>query len=535
MGDASPYIPLGRYLDVFYLYLRDGGQVVGFKKFGRDILMQHIAPKAYWIEHYKKGNGEGIDWEGAIADICAACRSKVWTGEGLRRTGLWRDGECITAHLGDRLLVDGELSTEMVRDGYIYEKGRRVACDTVSALEVAGCQIFLDVTQMFPWTNSRYVPIYAGWCVLAFIGGALDWRPHIWVTGKAESGKSKLVKNVTLPVLSGMVLNIGGASTMAGIGQALKGRSCPVVFDEMEGDDTATNHRIKSILRMVRGASVETGAEVARGTANGTPRMEDIRSMFYFSSVAHSLEGAANTSRTEVVELDNALFAQPWSEVAEAAKGLQGDYGARFAGRAIRMIPVIRQNIEVFTEAFYKAKLGSARDFDMLAAFMSGYTSLLCDNVVTVEWASALIAQYNWKVERVKVRDEDDLWRYILDCEILVEFDTNARRNFHATVGELLDFAIGFVALGEEPPISMEKSAQVLGRFGIAIEGQWIYVRNGAQRIREALSGTRWDGKFEGTLKRIAGARLTDNSMRFGPGTPKGRALMIPSGYLRES
>ena len=36
--------------------------------------------------------------------------------------------------------------------------------------------------------------LLAGWVALAPVCGALGWRPHAWITGKAGSGKTTIMK-----------------------------------------------------------------------------------------------------------------------------------------------------------------------------------------------------------------------------------------------------------------------------------------------------------------------------------------------------
>ena len=43
---------------------------------------------------------------------------------------------------------------------------------------------FVQIYESLRWESPVYGKLCAGWVFLAPICGALDWRPHIWVTGE---------------------------------------------------------------------------------------------------------------------------------------------------------------------------------------------------------------------------------------------------------------------------------------------------------------------------------------------------------------
>ena len=75
--------------------------------------------------------------------------------------------------------------------------------------------------------------LLAGWVALAPTCGCLDWRPHIWLTGGAGTGKS-LIHRFISPLLHDMGVPVSGNTTEAGLRQTLKSDALPVVFDEAE-------------------------------------------------------------------------------------------------------------------------------------------------------------------------------------------------------------------------------------------------------------------------------------------------------------
>ena len=91
-----------------------------------------------------------------------------------------------------------------------------------------------------------------GWLSIALIGGALDWRPHVFLFGPPNTGKTTL-HNLVAALLTPMVVAADGQSTEAGIRQRQGPDALPVVVDEFETDTEA--RRLQSVLRLARSAS----------------------------------------------------------------------------------------------------------------------------------------------------------------------------------------------------------------------------------------------------------------------------------------
>src|SRR3546814_10759108 len=87
--------------------------------------------------------------------------------------------------------------------------------------------------------------LLAGWIAIAVICGALNWRPHVWLTGSSGSGKSWLLDNVIRPLIGAIAVYCQSNSTEAGIRQTLATDARPVLFDEAESEDAKAQVRIQ--------------------------------------------------------------------------------------------------------------------------------------------------------------------------------------------------------------------------------------------------------------------------------------------------
>ena len=100
----------------------------------------------------------------------------------------------------------------------------------------------LELAQRFQWDVPASGMLLAGWVALAPICGALDWRPHIWLTGGAGTGKSAILDRFISPLLADMGVPSGN-TTEAGLRQTLKSDALPIVFDEAESNEKADQTR----------------------------------------------------------------------------------------------------------------------------------------------------------------------------------------------------------------------------------------------------------------------------------------------------
>ena len=100
----------------------------------------------------------------------------------------------------------------------------------------------LETARLFRWERDVSGVLFGGWVALAPICGALQWRPHGWITGEAGCGKTTAIEDFAYPLLNGVAVYAQGNSSEAGIRQDLAGDSLPVVFDELEANNERRRH-----------------------------------------------------------------------------------------------------------------------------------------------------------------------------------------------------------------------------------------------------------------------------------------------------
>ena len=167
---------------------------------------------------------------------------------------------------------------------YIYEQGAPLGFDASNPLSSAEASKLLELTKMVRWEREVNAHLLAGWCVVATICGALKWRPHIWITGGAGTGKTWILGAIVKPLLNTIALFVQGSTTEPGLRQALKTDALPVAFDEAEGGDTRNDQeRMQSVLNLMRAASAEDGGNMIKGGQGGSGAISyQTRSCFCF-------------------------------------------------------------------------------------------------------------------------------------------------------------------------------------------------------------------------------------------------------------
>jgi putative DNA primase/helicase len=408
-GNGEPFACLGYDSDGYYYQPQATGQVVrlGSSAHG-GVNLCRLAPLAYWETLYPCKRG--VNWTAAASDLfCRQALVGMFDPDQLRGRGAWWDrGRCVL-HLGDRLLIDGHpqpinaplaSSFHYQRAAALQGPGEHLPLSDEEALAV------LTIADRFRWDVPASAFLLAGWVTLAPICGALRWRPHVWLTAAAGSGKSAILDRYVNVLLGDMRLVVVGNSTEAGIRQSLRSDALPVVLDEAESNERADQQRIQAILALARVASSESQAATVKGTPAGEVSRFKVRSMFLLSSIATGLKQGADRRRFAQLTLRNPVeipLAQRQAHWQALDRDLEElitpQFGARLLARTIALLPVILQAVKVSTRV-------AARHFDSQAlgdqygTLLAGAWALQSSLVPTEQQVQELIEGTDWSSYR---------------------------------------------------------------------------------------------------------------------------------------
>jgi putative DNA primase/helicase len=489
-----------------------------------------LAPLNWWEMHFPPPSEKTkIDTPAAANFLIQTAHKRgIYDPTRIRGRGAWEDEGRIVFHHGGYLSVDG-VPTDItaIKSRYVYELNRSLPEPAEDALTSDEGEALLSIAERFRWATPGSAALMLGWVALAPVCGALPWRPHLWLTGGAGSGKSTVLTKFGHHLLSGIDVYALGKSTEPGIRQELKSDARPVMMDESESNEEDDVRRIQNILGLIRQASSETGAKTYKGTATGHALSFDVRSMFCLASIQVALKQKADIDRLTVLALRSTTeeekdgAGEEWRTLREILHGLHKDrtLPARLLRRVIDQLPVTLQAITVFCDAAAD-KFGSQRDGDQYGTLLAGAWSLISTQVPTREQAVELIERYDWSEYRER-SDEDESKRALA---ALLEAHIRVHGGIEVTVFELV------AAASQRPTdvvdLTAPKAQAFLERHGLKVKDNHLLVSNTSVELRNLMSGTQFAADLRGLLLRTPGAIKWEKAVKFSGAVS--RAIALP-------
>lgn len=487
-----------------------------------------------WWEMNFPGERVNIDTKAAAQFIIrTAERRGIFDNEKIRGRGAWLDEQRMVYHHGSHLSVDGaHVDVTRIKSKYIYEMAPAMQFPGDTMLTSDEGQRIIDIMKMFRWSVGGSALLFSGWIALAPICGAIPWRPHLWMTGGAGSGKSSLAK-FGHSLLKGTDVFAQGNSSEAGIRQRLRADARPVIMDESESNEEGDAKRVQSILGLIRQASTESDAETLKGTTDGTGTTYHIRSMFCLASIQVALKNKADIDRLTVLTLKSgkeadAASGTDWSKIKECLYQLTGredsTVRARLLRRSIELLPVTLKNIDVFSSVGADV-FGSQRDGDQYGALLAGAWSLISVEVASREQARIFFDAHDWQ----ELRDNADTDESQRALSSLMEAHIRVKGGVELTVHELIKLASGKDASITD--INDVTADAVLQRYGMKLKGGWLVMANNSTELRKLMHGTTFEADWRGMLLRVEGADKNGNKPERFNGV-QNKCIRLPLGPL---
>lgn len=526
---GRPYRPLGVNDGAYYYLPHRTNQVISISAAGmgsKTNLLQ-LAPLE-WLEGFYGEKG-CVNWLMCANALMRECEQVgTFDTTRIRGRGAWHDNGRSVLHMGDHLLVDGVATSIKDHDTrYIYERKPPMEDDrNTSPASASNGVAVAEIFDMLNWQHDTHAILAAGWSILAPICGSLDWRPHMWLTGRRGSGKTYIQEQIITPLIGNSALMVQSNSTEAGIRQTLEHDARPVVFDEAESEDKQGQRRMQGTIELARQASSEGGSVIAKGSAGGRALSYKSRSMFLMGSVNVSLSQAADKSRFTVVQVmpprRGAEGVADFERLTKAVNGtLTKAFCASIRARAYRMIPIIRHNAEVFARAVAASVDGERRTGDQYGALLAGYYCLMSDEKVKDEHAMTFVSSMNWDEARdaESASDEQRCIDEIMQAQIGVDTEYGVK---FRSIGELIEIAIDPMPVGS---VKQNSADDALRRHGLNVSESHVIVSESHKALRKIMEGTPWAAGWSRLLVRLPGADSVSCARFAGTRT---RATRIP-------
>lgn len=491
-----------------------------------------LAPLEWWQTNFPKGKSKSsFNVEGAMNWLMRSGDAVgIYSPNNTRGRGAWMDNGKVVIHVGDRLVVDGqERKLGKLETRFVYEASNPLSFPTENPLSNKEANRLIEIMNLVNWERPINAHLLAGWCVIAPICGALRWRPHIWITGAAGTGKSWVFNSVVRRLLGKNVLAVQSETSEAGIRQSLGNDAIPIVFDEAEGEDKRARERMDAVLSLMRASSAEDGGVMIKGSAGGRAQMYRIRSCFAFASIGVQIQHQSDRGRVTILGLikpHEKVRAERWDQLKKLHRDiLTQEFVARLQARTISLMPVILDNADTFAEAV-AYELGEQRTGDQLGALLAGAYSLYSSNRITLDAAIEWVRSKDWSEEKMLdvSRDEHALLSRLMDYIVKVDGP-----NVERTIGELILIASGY---NHDENVSIHTAHQRLIRYGFKVEQDSFLISQSNSNLLKLVADTAWVKSVGRTLMRVEGAQQV-TSARFGPGQIS-RAVKIPLKWLKE-
>jgi putative DNA primase/helicase len=524
----KPFEILGYNRNVYYYLPRNTMQVLELTPAShtKNNLIA-LAPLSYWESQYPKKNGFDIDM--AInALMHRAAQVGIFSSDRIRGRGAWVDKQRAVVNLGSDVYVDGKLCRPVDVDSkYLYEAGEPLPLTFEQPATTEEAHRLVRICERLTWESPVSAQLLAGWCVIAPVCGALEWRSHIWVTGPASAGKSTVMNRIIKSVVGPVGIFVEGNTTEPGLRQTIGHDARPVIYDEAESEDRNRAQAMQAVLSLARISS--SGGEVVKGSQDGDAKRYSARSCFCFSSINTAI--AHHADETRISKLVLRRNEAPDREVhykeltRDISQWLTPEYAAKMFARSVAHITTLLANIRTFTDAL-DSILGNRRAADQIGPMLAGLYLCHSTNRITFDKAVDWIRERHWGEHAALDGSNDE--RKLLTVLMM------KRARLPLSDGRTRDLTFGELVLhvaGSQNIIGLDRdeAANELGRNAIKVEkdkGRFI-ISNSAPPISAILENTPWAKDWRRPLRALPGAEPTDPT-RFAPGmNHRGTAIPI--------
>jgi putative DNA primase/helicase len=478
-------------------------------------VMISLMDRAEWGEFYEKDGG-GIAWDAAMNDLIRRAEQKsVFDPSRVRGTGAWVDNGTVVINDGENLWYKNERHGLHDSPGsFVYERGKFCPYNNTAPMKKEEASKIIDILCKIKWKNKMSPAVMAGWILLAPFGGALRWRPHVWLSGPKGGGKSWILENIIYPMVGNEFGITGyGSSTTAGIRNALANSSMLTVMDEMESDNPKHAEAIEQILRAYReGSSGSSGMTATlHGTQDGDGKRWIVSSMALFASIGAAMKHGADRRRFTVCELymdrleRKNLREKNFQELQEAIQIINSFWSHAFVSRTFNLFDQVRTSIEVMTTQATTI-LGNRSDADQIGTLMAGAWMVMNDEAPTAAEAKVFLEFNNIKPEMSGDYEKSDE-ALCLDEMLSIKIEISGR--IKTTVGSVISFwydteiryreSYNFSS-GDWPQIKTE-----LEQSGIKLitKTKKIQIAIGHPAIRRGLEKTSWAIIYADIISRL--------------------------------
>lgn len=450
-----------------------------------------------WPRRAKNGSVDGWRAEKVRESLYTAAAEKgIWNAvEKVRGLGAWKDSEGnLLLHCGKYLWSGGKLMKTGERDGFFYP--RRPASHKPWDAPVPHSQNpardVYRALQTWTWGRPDVDPfLLLGWMGAAMLGGALPWRPSMFLTGDKAVGKSTLQELVKAVLGDGLISTPD--TTPAGIYQRIGNDALPIAVDELEAE--ADGRKAIAVIKLARLAA--SGGVMLRGGSDHKGVEFQARSCFLFSAINPPPLPPQDLSRLAVLNLGKL---DPQKIERKPSLSDVGTIGSKFLRRLADGWPHFTALFDDYRAALREGGHDS-RGQDTYGIFLTCAHILLgdegCDEFGLpmenlVAWGHRLSA-----ASLPEKEDAHENWRACLTHLLTSRVET-WQSGERKTVGQLLEDAFGPTPVAG---LDRQYAKRQLAQAGLGIieppkvRGYALAVPSSGPLVSALYRGTPWGGE----------------------------------------
>lgn len=493
---ACPVVPLGHLKGVFFFFSACGEE----REFKarelqrRDGLADLFDGRLAWLyENFRQDDGK-LAAEAAGQALMRRCvGAGIFNPDAARRgPGVWRQGDQVVVHSGNRVLWAGEWRRAgFIEGGVIYTlaEATRPPAEPASG---ADCQAILDALRLWQWDDDGADELVLGAMVVGCLGAAVEWKTHIFVRAQLGAGKTALAEYYAL--ITG-ARDPASNITPASFYQQFTGEARSVVIDEAEAGEH--DDRMAEVVKVIRLGSGRAGGKVSRGSADGRVRSYQINCQAFMVGILHPPFKPADLSRFAIFKLrplptgEQAIDAK---DKVTRALARAGAAGAALQARAIREWRRYEATVAIYRRLALRDGI-EPRSADSIAALLAGYDVAMREDLPGESEAEGRIDRFAYLVQRADERADNSDAEQCLSQTLGSPVQDAWQHGERKTVGERIIDAQIMNAPREE--INRQ-----LGRLGLRLEYTTgadrqllcLVVANKHVGLGAIFDGTRWAG-----------------------------------------
>jgi len=471
--------------------------------------LMNMAPIEFWLDRfpkYRAGEASGVHTYLAADTLIQCCRDAGGFDTSLVR------GRDVYLDSAGKVIVN--FGGDIPRDSkYVYVCHIPI---NIAAIENEEFDVekLLELFQMFNWSNKSFAYLLLGWAITAVICGVLEWRPHLFLAGAKNTGKTTLVFALKA-ILESVAIVLDGQSTEAGIRQKVGPDSRPVMLDEFESDQDI--RRMKTVIKHVRSASSAVG-QIARGTPEGKALEFNASSSFLLAAINPMMVTSADRSRIVVMTLEKHENNKSTAAAISVAMEVLEGSSPQWCALAISQIANIRTSIKVLRRVFPPCDSRHALNISTLLA--AAWSARHQSEITEIEAEDLLLEHMALINELALAHESDDS----IDC-------FNALLEYRVDRDEMLGTILARLKPNNSDKDTRKMAATKIEAYGIREHEDGFLVSNTHRGLKEIYSDTVWEsGGWVSALPRLPGARK-ESQKRF---SSQNRALAtwIPFGLV---